>query len=183
MSFLFGGTPFDGYDRGGRRSVNGGGDSGGGGNTTTTTTNIPDWLKDPAQRLVARGEEISKQPYQPYTGERVADFSPTQQAAFQQVYGMQTPGEFGAAAQGVSAGYGSAAQAAGLGNQYAGAAAQRANEFGVGDFTAANQGVNLAYGDAATAAQRAGQFGVGDFNAANQGVGRIRQVVVYIWPL
>lgn len=178
MSFLFGGTPFDGYDRGGRRTVNGGDSGGGGGNTTTTTTNIPDWLKEPAQRLVARGEEISKQPYQPYTGERIADFSPTQQAAFQQVYGMQTPGEFGAAAQGVSTGYGAAANAAGLGNQYAGSAAQRAGSFGVGDFTAANQGVNLAYGDAATAAQRAGNFNVGDFNAANQGVGMSQQAAV-----
>lgn len=168
MSFLFGGTPFDGYDRGGRRTVNGGGDSGGGGNTTTTTTNIPDWLKDPAQRLVARGEEISKQPYQPYTGERVADFSPTQQAAFQQVYGMQTPGEYGAAAQGVSTGYGAAANAAGLGNQYAGAAAQRANAFNVGDFNAANFGVGLGTAAAASAADRANAYRAGQLGQSGQ---------------
>jgi len=162
---------------GGRITLEGGG---GGGQTTGTTyqTNIPEWLRAPTERMVARGETLSEQPYQPYTGERVAGFSPAQQAAFQQVYGLQTPGEFGAAAQGVSTGYGAAAGAAGLGNQYAGDAAARAGSFGVGDFTAANRGVNLAYGDAANAAARAGSFGVGDFNAANQGVGMSQQAAV-----
>ena len=173
---------------GGRITLEGGG---GGGQTTGTTyqTNIPEWLRAPTERMVARGETLSEQPYQPYTGERVAGFNPAQQAAFQQVYGLQTPGEFGAAAQGVSTGYGAAAGAAGLGNQYAGQAvglgnayagdaAARAGSFGVGDFTAANQGVNLAYGDAAAAARRAGQFGIGAFDAANQGVGMSQQAAV-----
>jgi hypothetical protein len=173
MSFLFGGTPFDGYDRGGRRSLNGG-DSGGGGNTTQTTTDIPEWARGYAERALAKGEAAAGTPYQPYTGQRVADFSPTQQAAFQQVYGMQTPGEFGAAAQGVSTGFGEAAGAAGLGNQYAanaiGAAnqygnlgAMRANLYEVGDFTGANAGVDTASQAAATAAQRAAGYEAGAF--------------------
>lgn len=168
MSFLFGGTPFDGYDRGGRRTVNGGGDGGGGGNTTSTVTqtNIPDWLKEPTQRLVARGEEMSNQPYQPYTGQRIADFSPVQQAAFNQIYGMQTPGEFGAAAQGINTGYTAASNAAGLSNQYAGLGAARANDFNVGDFTAADFGVGLGTAAAADAASRAGSYNSGQFDAA-----------------
>ena len=45
MSYLFGGTAFDGYSRDGRRSVNGGGSGGGSSQQTTTgttyQTNIP----------------------------------------------------------------------------------------------------------------------------------------------
>ena len=156
---------------GGRTTLEGGSGGGGSQQSTSYQTNIPEYLRGPAERMVTRGETLSEQAYQPYTGQRIADFTPAQQEAFQQVYGMQTPGEFGAAAQGVSTGYGAAAGAAGLGNAYAGSAAQRAGNFGVGDFTAANQGVNLAYGDAATAAQRAGNFGIGAFDAADQGVG------------
>lgn len=102
MSFLFGGSPFDGYDRSGRRSLNSGGGGGGPSNTTTTTSNIPDWLKEPTQRMVARGETLSEQPYQAYGGERVAGFSPAQEAAFQQVYGLQAPQEYDQAGQSIA---------------------------------------------------------------------------------
>lgn len=104
MSYLFGGTPFDGYSRDGRRTVNG---DGGGGNSgpqqvTQTTSNIPDWLKGPTQKMVARGEALSEQPYQAYTGERVADFTPAQQAAFQQIYGMAAPEQYGQATSSIA---------------------------------------------------------------------------------
>lgn len=170
MSFLFGGTPFDGSDRTGRRTPNGGGGSGGGGQTTSTSyqTNIPEWLRAPTERMVARGETLSQQPYQPYTGTRIADFNPAQQAAFQQVYGLQTPGEFAAANQGISTGYGAAAGAAGLGNQYAGYAADRANSFNVGDFNAANFGVGLGTAAAAAAADRANAYRAGQLGQAGQ---------------
>ena len=108
MSYLFGGTPFDGYDRGGRRSLNGG-DGGGSSNpapqqVTQTSSNIPDWLQGPTQAMVARGEGLSYVPYQAYGGQRTADFTPAQQEAFSQIYGMQRPGEYAAAGQATGAG-------------------------------------------------------------------------------
>lgn len=70
---------------------------------TTTTSNIPDWLQDPTQRMVARGEALSEQPYQAYGGQRVAGFTPAQEAAFQQIYGMQAPAEYAQAGQSIGA--------------------------------------------------------------------------------
>lgn len=101
MSYLFGGTPFDGYDAGGRRSLNGGDGGGSSAPTqqTVTQTNIPDWLKEPTQRMVTRGEALSEQPYTPYEGERVAGFTPAQEAAFQQVYNLSAPQEYAQAGQ------------------------------------------------------------------------------------
>mgnify|MGYP000081817139 FL=1 len=104
MSYLFGGTPFDGYDAGGRRSLNGG-DGGGGGSpqqVTQTTSNIPDWLRGPTEQMVARGTALSEQPYQAYTGEKVAGFSPAQEAAFQQVYGLSEPTQYAQAGQSIA---------------------------------------------------------------------------------
>ena len=105
MSYLFGGTPFDGYSRDGRRTVNGG--DGGGGSPaptqqTVTQTNIPDWLQGPTQAMVARGELLSQQGYQPYQGQRVAGFSPAQEAAFQQVYNLSEPAGYGQAEQSIA---------------------------------------------------------------------------------
>ena len=100
MSYLFGGTAFDGYSRDGRRSVNSGGGSGGGSQTTTGTTyqtNIPEYLEDPTKRMVSRGELLSQQEYIPYQGQRVAGLTPQQQAAYGEIAGLQTPGEFGQA--------------------------------------------------------------------------------------
>ena len=104
MSYLFGGTPFDGYDAGGRRSLNGG-DGGGSSQpqqVTQTTSNIPDWLQGPTQQMVARGEALSQQPYMAYTGQRIADFTPAQQAAFQQIYGMTEPAQYSQAGQSIA---------------------------------------------------------------------------------
>lgn len=105
MSYLFGGTPFDGYDAGGRRSLNGGGDGGGSSQpqqVTQTTSNIPDWLQGPTQSMVARGEALSNQPYQAYTGARTAGFTPAQQAAFQQVYGLTEPEQYALSQQSIA---------------------------------------------------------------------------------
>lgn len=107
MSYLFGGTPFDGYDAGGRRSLNGGDGGGGGGssqpqNVTQTTSNIPDWLQGPTQAMVSRGELLSQQGYTPYYGERVAGFSPAQEAAFQQVYNLKNPAQYAQAGQSIA---------------------------------------------------------------------------------
>lgn len=66
-------------------------DSGGGGPTTQTVEQktIPDWLKQPMLESFGKLEALTQQPYQPYTGERIAQFSPLQQQAFQAA-GQQT---------------------------------------------------------------------------------------------
>lgn len=102
MSYLFGGTAFDGSDRTGRRTPNGGGSGGGGQQTTTGTTyqtNIPAYLEDPTKRMVSRGELLSQQEYIPYQGQRVAGLTPQQQAVYGELGGMGTPGEFAQAGQ------------------------------------------------------------------------------------
>ena len=100
MSYLFGGTAFEGYSRDGRRSVNSSGGGGGGNQTTTGTTyqtNIPQYLEDPTKRMVSRGELLSQQEYIPYQGQRVAGLTPQQQAVYGELGGMGTPSEFGQA--------------------------------------------------------------------------------------
>ena len=88
---------------GGRITLEGGG--GGGGQTQQTSTayqtNIPAYLEDPAKRMVSRGETLSEQGYQPYTGERVAGFSPMQQAAFQEIGGLTTPEQYAGSGQAI----------------------------------------------------------------------------------
>lgn len=73
----------------------GGGDSGGGGAPATQTqvSDIPDWAKPYAQETLARGKTLAldPNPYQRYTGQRTADFTPLQQQAFQGISGLQTP--------------------------------------------------------------------------------------------
>jgi len=77
--------------------------------TEQVTTNIPEWLKAPMQRLVATAEAQMGLGYQPYvetdaqgnpiidpaTGlprmrQRIAEFTPQQMQAFQNIAGMQT---------------------------------------------------------------------------------------------
>ena len=79
--------------------MSGGGGGSGNSTSTVTQTNIPDWLQDPAKRNVAMGEALTgpDAQYQQYSGQRVAGFSPYQNAAFQGVANMQTPGQYGQA--------------------------------------------------------------------------------------
>lgn len=83
-----------------------GGDGGGGSsqpqNVTQTTSNIPDWLQGPTQAMVSRGELLSQQGYTPYYGERVAGFTPAQEAAFQQVYNLKNPEQYAQAGQSIA---------------------------------------------------------------------------------
>lgn len=75
---------FNGYVNGNNRLYPGGG----GGqsqptNTTQTTTTIPTYAKPYVERMLGKAEAFSDTPYQPYAGQRVADFSPLQEQAFQ----------------------------------------------------------------------------------------------------
>ena len=85
-----------------------GGKGGGGGGsqqTTSYTTNLPEYAKPFYEELLkqsgkqvyetdASGAVTGVKQYQPYTGDRLADFTTEQQAVQQEVSGMQTPGGF-----------------------------------------------------------------------------------------
>lgn len=89
----------------------GGGSSGGGGGGTTksVTTNLPEYAQPFYEELLKQsgkqiyetgpsGEVTGVKQYQPYTGNRVAGFTPEQQAVQTEVAGMTTPGQFQTAA-------------------------------------------------------------------------------------
>ena len=75
--------------------------SGGKGGSKTTTTQIPDWVKEPAVRNLARAEEAQKIGYMPYYGVDIAGFSPMEQQGMRST--MNTAQAFGLAPQGVDA--------------------------------------------------------------------------------
>lgn len=66
-------------------------DSGGGGGTQTQITDLPDWAKPAAKGLLSDAgtlTDINKNPYQQYTGQRTAQFTPLQQQAYGNAYNM-----------------------------------------------------------------------------------------------
>jgi hypothetical protein len=152
MSFLFGGTPLDGYARDGRRTLNmGGGGSSGPSNTTTQTSNIPDWLRPQVEAAIGAGTQqvfnvdqsgniTGFAPYVPYSTrpqDYVAGFSPMQQQAFGSAANLQVPKQFTAAStmanQSGQGALGTTSQATGygeLGSRY-GAVGARVGEGGL----------------------------------------------------
>jgi len=74
-------------------TIYGGGGSGGGGPTsqTVTQTNVPDYLRPEMEGLIGRAKAITEQPYQVYSGQRIAGFDPLQQMAYQGASQMQMP--------------------------------------------------------------------------------------------
>lgn len=75
-----------------RRKADGGlilGDGGGGGGggqspvqQQTQISDLPDWAKGYAQDVLAKGQALTSNQYQPYTQQRIAGFNPLQQQAF-----------------------------------------------------------------------------------------------------
>lgn len=49
----------------------------------TVKQDLPDWAIPYAQEVLGKGSALSQAPYQAYTGERIAQFTPLQQQAFQ----------------------------------------------------------------------------------------------------
>jgi hypothetical protein len=101
---------------------------GGGGNTTQTSysTNLPEYAKPFYEELLkqtgkqvyqtdASGNVTGVQPYVPYTGERVAGFTPEQEKVQTEVAGLTAPGGFGRAATGLGVGEAMGYGTAGLG--------------------------------------------------------------------
>jgi hypothetical protein len=107
------------------------GGGGGGGNPAPTTqtsvsTNLPEYAKPYYEELLkqggkqvystdASGNVTGVKPYVPYTGDRVAGFTPEQLKVQSEVAGMATPGEFGAASRGLGTGTAMGYGTAGLG--------------------------------------------------------------------
>ena len=107
----------------------GGGSKGGGGGATTQTsysTNLPEYAKPFYEELLkqtgkqvyetdASGNVTGVQPYVPYTGERVAGFTPEQEKVQTEVAGLTAPGGFGRASTGLGVGEAMGYGTAGLG--------------------------------------------------------------------
>lgn len=101
---------FNGYSADNRRLyfLDMGGGGGGGGGTTTATTyssNVPEYAKQPFMEMIGKAEALTQAPYQAYTGERVAQFSPLQQQAYGAAAGQQVAGQL-APATGLAMGAG-----------------------------------------------------------------------------
>lgn len=79
---------------------------------TVTQTNLPEYARPYFENLLKRTEAESYRPYQTYGGERIAGFTPAQEALQSQTLGLQTPEQFRAATAGAGAtgllGYGAA---------------------------------------------------------------------------
>ena len=71
---------------------------GGGSGTSTQIQDVPEWARGYAKKALGTAEQltdIDKNPYQSYTGERVAQFTPLQQQSYQGAANMQAgPGAF-----------------------------------------------------------------------------------------
>jgi hypothetical protein len=70
-------------------------------NQTVTQTNLPEYARPYFENLLNRSQALSYQQYQPYSGPRIAGFTPEQQALQTEIGGLNTPGQFGESAQGM----------------------------------------------------------------------------------
>lgn len=64
---------------------------------TVTQTSIPEYARPYVENMLGKTEaltDISKNPYQAYQGQRIAGFTPMQQQSFENIAGMETPGQF-----------------------------------------------------------------------------------------
>jgi hypothetical protein len=132
-------------------TIYGGGDGGGSAPTsqTVTQTNVPDYLRADMESLMGRAKTITEQPYQVYSGQRIAGFDPLQQMAYQGASQMQMPGRAGQSMEDM---YGFA--------QRAGNTQYNASQYG-NQFQAPSQYQPNQFGNQFQAPQqyRAGQFG------------------------
>lgn len=58
---------------------------------TVTQTNLPEYAKPYFENILQRAQAESYRPYQAYGGQRIAGFSPGQQAAQAEAFGLRTP--------------------------------------------------------------------------------------------
>ena len=67
----------------------GGGGGGGGQSINYSTTTLPDWLNNASQQAVGTAQDLSQRPYDPYTGQIVAQPGADTAQAYQQIRDMQ----------------------------------------------------------------------------------------------
>jgi hypothetical protein len=151
------------------------GDGGGGGggsqpaNTTQTqTAELPEWARGYAKDTLAKGQaltDINQNPYQQYTGDRIAGFSPMQQQAMQNAQGMSVAPQIGqgtaAATMAGLGGLGVAGQAttAGFQNQVGGYMNPYINQILAPQLAEANRNYDIGATKQQSAATQAGAFG------------------------
>jgi hypothetical protein len=71
-----------------------GGGGKGGGSTTTVQQSVPKELVPFIRETITEGQKVAALPYAPYQGQRIAGFTPEQQAVQSGVSTMQSPGAF-----------------------------------------------------------------------------------------
>ena len=64
----------------------------GGGGTQRIIQDLPSWSKPYWQGIAAQGRQLAREPYQQYTGERIAGFTPMEQEAFKGVQSLYDQG-------------------------------------------------------------------------------------------
>jgi hypothetical protein len=152
------------------------GDGGGGGgsapaNTTSTSTQtseLPEWARGYAKDTLAKGQaltDINQNPYQQYSGDRIAGFSPMQQQAMQNAQGMSVAPQVGqgtaAATMAGMGGLGVAGQANpyGFQNQVGGYMNPYMNQILAPQLAEANRQYDIGATRQQSAATQAGAFG------------------------
>jgi hypothetical protein len=151
------------------------GDSGGGGggsapatSTTTQTSELPEWARGYAKDTLAKGAaltDVNQNPYQTYSGDRIAGFSPMQQQAMQGAQNMTTAPQTGEATAAATmaglGGLGVAGQANpyGFQNQVGGYMNPYMNQILAPQLAEANRNYDIGATKQQSAATQAGAFG------------------------
>ena len=151
--------------------IYGGGGSSAPANTTSTstqTTELPEWARGYAKDTLAKGQaltDINQNPYQQYSGDRIAGFSPMQQQAMQNAQGMSVAPQVGqgtaAATMAGLGGLGVAGQANpyGFQNQVGGYMNPYMNQILAPQLAEANRQYDIGATRQQSAATQAGAFG------------------------
>lgn len=109
--------PADAFKKeGGKIKLYGGGPPAQPTSTTQTTTTIPEYARPYVERMLGKAEATTNAPYQAYGGQRVAEFNPLQQQAFQGAANLGPAQQIGTGTQ--MAGI-AGLQGLGAGQQYA----------------------------------------------------------------
>ena len=89
--------PADAFKKeGGKNKLHGGGGGGQPSNTTNVTTSIPEYAKPYVEKMLGKAEASINQDYQPYGGQRVAQFNGLQNQAFNDARNLDNPGQIAA---------------------------------------------------------------------------------------
>jgi len=136
--------------------------------TSTQTSELPEWARGYAKDTLAKGQaltDINQNPYQQYSGDRIAGFSPMQQQAMQNAQGMSVAPQVGqgtaAATMAGMGGLGVAGQANpyGFQNQVGGYMNPYMNQILAPQLAEANRQYDIGATRQQSAATQAGAFG------------------------